>query len=85
MDYDNAIVRALTRQIAEMKKRHHAEVQALRQALEQAHGENLELLRQLARAGTTADDHSQPRCDATLDCASTGMVALHAAYARLTS
>ena len=72
MDYDNTIVRALTPQIAEMKKRHHAEDQALRQALEQAHGENLELLRQLARAGTTAGDHSQQRCDATLDCASMG-------------
>jgi Phage integrase, N-terminal SAM-like domain len=32
----------------------------LRQALEQAHGENLELRRQLARQGTSTQDRNQP-------------------------
>lgn len=43
---------ALTAQISELKKRHRHDVQTLRDALEQAHGENLDLRRQLARRGT---------------------------------
>jgi hypothetical protein len=43
------IVAALTAEIARLKARHHTEVTALRQALEQAHGENLELRREARR------------------------------------
>ncbi len=56
---DNNIVAALSAENARLKAKHRAEITALRQALEQAHGENLELRRQLARAGAAADDHSQ--------------------------
>jgi hypothetical protein len=52
---NNNIGAALTAELARLKTRHRTEVTALRAALEQAHGENLELRRQLARAGTTAD------------------------------
>lgn len=50
-DTESALVLALTTQIDQMRKRHHQEVTALRTALEQAHGENLELRRELARRG----------------------------------
>jgi len=46
---DNNIVAALTAEIARLKTQHRAEATALRAALEQAHGENLELRRQLQR------------------------------------
>jgi len=46
---DNNIIAALTAENFRLKAKHRAEVTALRQALEQAHGENLELRRQLAR------------------------------------
>jgi hypothetical protein len=49
----DAVVLALTSQIDHLKKQHRQEVQALRAALEQAHGENLNLRRELARRGTT--------------------------------
>jgi hypothetical protein len=48
---DNAIIAALTAQIDQLKKRHRQEVQALREALERAHGENLDLRRELAHRG----------------------------------
>jgi hypothetical protein len=48
----DTVVLALTTQIDQLKKRHRDEVQALRAALEQAHGENLHLRRELARHGT---------------------------------
>lgn len=48
----DTIVLALTSQIDQLKKRHRDEVHALRTALEQAHGENLHLRRELARRGT---------------------------------
>lgn len=48
---DNTIIQALTSQITHLKKQHRDESAALRAALEQAHGENLELRRQLARLG----------------------------------
>ncbi|MFE9328887.1 DUF6262 family protein [Nocardia sp. NPDC052278] len=51
-DSENTLIQTLSLQITELKKRHRAEVQALRDALEQAHGENLELRRELARRGT---------------------------------
>jgi len=50
-DADNTIVIALTRQITELKKQHRQQLQALRDALERAHGENLALRRELARRG----------------------------------
>ena len=48
---DNTIIQALTSQITHLKKQHRDESPALRSALEQAHGENLELRRELARLG----------------------------------
>ena len=47
----DTIVLALTAQITALKKQHRQEVQALRAALEQAHGENLDLRRELNRRG----------------------------------
>jgi hypothetical protein len=52
-DTGNTLVLALTSQISHLKKRHRDETQALRAALEQAHGENLQLRRELARLGWT--------------------------------
>jgi predicted Zn-dependent protease len=49
----DAVVLALTSQIDHLKKQHRQEVQALRAALEQAHGENLNLRRELARHDPT--------------------------------
>jgi len=46
---DNTIIQALTSQITHLKKQHRDESAALRAALSQAHGENLELRRQLTR------------------------------------
>ena len=48
------VVRALTAQIAQLKQRHRAEIEHLRAALAAAHGENLELRRQLGRPGRTS-------------------------------
>ncbi|WP_329356543.1 DUF6262 family protein [Streptomyces anulatus] len=48
----STLVLALTSQITRLKKQHREEVQALRDALEQAHGENLDLRRELARRGS---------------------------------
>jgi hypothetical protein len=50
-DSDNTIIQALTSQVTHLKKQHRDETQALRAALEQAHGENLELRRELTRLG----------------------------------
>ena len=47
----NAIVLALTSQVTHLKKQHRDETSALRAALEQAHGENLQLRRELTRLG----------------------------------
>jgi len=43
------VIRALTAQIAELKRRHRVETEHLQAALAAAHGENLELRRQLGR------------------------------------
>ncbi len=51
VDTDSTLVIALTRQIAELKKQHRQQLQALRDALQRAHGENLDLRRELARRG----------------------------------
>ncbi|ODU04918.1 MAG: transposase [Mycobacterium sp.] len=50
-DSESTLVATLTRQIAELKTQHHQQLQALRGALERAHGENLDLRRELARRG----------------------------------
>lgn len=50
-DAADTLVITLTRQIAELKKQHRQQLQALRDALERAHGENLDLRRELARRG----------------------------------
>jgi Ribonuclease G/E len=50
---DNTIIQALTSQVTHLKKQHRDETSALRAALEQAHGENLQLRRELARLGWT--------------------------------
>lgn len=46
-DSPSSIVRTLTAQLAELKRRHRDEVQALQRALESAQSENLELRRRL--------------------------------------
>ena len=51
---DDNIVLALTTEIARLKKRLRDQEKELREALAQAHGENLELRRELARRGTSA-------------------------------
>jgi Ribonuclease G/E len=53
-DGGNTLVLALTSQITHLKKQHRDETSALRTALEQAHGENLQLRRELTRLGWTA-------------------------------
>ena len=50
---ENTIIQALTSQISHLKKQHRDQTQALHAALEQAHGENLQLRRELARLGWT--------------------------------
>jgi Family of unknown function (DUF6262) len=50
-DPESTLVLALTSQITHLKRHHRHEIQALHAALEQAHGENLDLRRQLTRAG----------------------------------
>jgi hypothetical protein len=50
-DTDNNLLLALTTQIDRLKKQHRAETHALRAALEQAHGENLDLRRELTHRG----------------------------------
>lgn len=52
-DSESTLVLALTAQITHLKKQHRDETQALRAALEQAHGENLQLRRELTRLGWT--------------------------------
>jgi hypothetical protein len=52
-DAESTLVLALTAQINTLRQQHRQEVQALRAALEQAHGENLDLRREFARRGRT--------------------------------
>lgn len=54
-DHPSSVVRTLTAQLADLKRRHREETAALRQALEQAHGENLLLRRRLAAGSRTAE------------------------------
>ncbi len=46
-DHPSSVIRTLTAQLAELRRRHRDEVNTLRQALETAHGENLDLRRHL--------------------------------------
>jgi hypothetical protein len=55
LNQPSSVVRTLTAQLAELKRRHREETQELRQALEAAHGENLELRRRLTRPAATHD------------------------------
>lgn len=55
-DQPSSIVRTLTAQLADSKRRHREETAALRQALEQAHGENLILRRQLGTRAAEPED-----------------------------
>ena len=50
-DLPASVVRTLTAQLTDLTRRHREETTALRQALEQAHGENLLLRRRLAGRG----------------------------------
>ena len=58
-DSESALVFALTGQINRLKKEHRQSVTALRAALEEAHGENLDLRRELSRRGGHAEPSSQ--------------------------
>jgi hypothetical protein len=59
-DSTDTIVLALTSQIEQLKKQHRKQITELREALEQAHGENLDLRRELARRGGTTDPTNHP-------------------------
>lgn len=48
-DQPSSVIRTLTAQLAELKRRHRDEALALQQALAASHGENLELRRRLGR------------------------------------
>jgi Family of unknown function (DUF6262) len=50
-DSADTLVLTLASQISHLKKQHRQEVRELRAALEQAHGENLQLRRELTRRG----------------------------------
>jgi hypothetical protein len=47
LDQTSSVIRTLTTQPAELKRRHREEIHALRQALETVQGKNLELRRRL--------------------------------------
>lgn len=66
-DQPSSVVRTLTAQLIEVKRRHREEVTALKSALEAAHGENLELRRRLGerRGVTGSEEGRQPVADAT--------------------
>lgn len=55
----SSVVRTLTAQLSELKRRHRDEIGTLKQALEAAHGENLELRRRLS-AHRTQDSTKTP-------------------------
>jgi hypothetical protein len=53
-EHASNVVRTLTAQLADLKRRHREETAELRRALEQAHGENLLLRRRLTSDGRSA-------------------------------
>ena len=61
------IVRALTAQLAELKRRHRAEITRLEAALAAAQGENLELRRRLGRSPSANHATDQPERDVDAD------------------
>jgi hypothetical protein len=60
-DQPSSVVRTLTAQLEDLKRRHREETAALRQALEQAHGENLALRRRLAAANLASPSQTRTR------------------------
>ena len=60
---ESTLVLALTAQINQLKQQHRTQVQALHTALEQAHGENLDLRRELARRGSPGPLTPHPPTD----------------------
>jgi Family of unknown function (DUF6262) len=59
-DAESTLVLALTAKIKQLQKNNREQVATLRAALEQAHGENLDLRRELARCGRHQPE-AQPR------------------------
>ncbi|MFF3228888.1 DUF6262 family protein [Nocardia suismassiliense] len=59
-DTESSLVLALSSQITQLKKLHRQQVNDLRDALAQAHGENLDLRRELTRRGGTWPGHFYP-------------------------
>ena len=57
-DTPSSVVRTLTAQLSTLKQRHREEVHQLKQALEAAHGEILELRRSLGRRHDTVSQSS---------------------------
>jgi hypothetical protein len=55
-DQHGGVIRTLTAQLTELKRRHRDEIRALNQALEAVHGENLELRRRLGHRPLTQQD-----------------------------
>lgn len=51
-DQPSSVIRTLTNQLTDLKRRHREEIRTLQQALEAAHGENLQLRRQLPAVST---------------------------------
>lgn len=54
-DESSSVVRTLTAQLTDLRRRHRDEVQQLKQALEAAHGENLHLRRRLKQPAAGQD------------------------------
>lgn len=54
-DQPSSVIRALTAQLTDLRRRHREETTALRQALEAAHGENLLLRRRLGIGSQPSD------------------------------
>lgn len=65
-DSESGLVLTLTTQIDRLKKQHRHEVHTLRAALEQAHGENLDLRRELSRRGDTHNRRAATSAATTL-------------------
>jgi hypothetical protein len=66
-DQPSNVVRALTAQINELKRRHRDETNALREALQAAHGENLHLRRQLGHRHDHQPAQPPPTTDSLPD------------------
>jgi hypothetical protein len=54
-DHPSSVIRTLTAQLTELRHRHRDEVNALKQALEAAHGQNLQLRRRLGDRRASQD------------------------------